>query len=229
MFIVPTHRFNPKQVTAAPAPQVESGGVNLNDDESIIQTDGGGRWAISYSGIDLRSPASLRLWESWASYLSGGARAVLVPLLSLATAPRPMAGLGLARPSRLLADDEAFPTSVGYAAPYIKATSVGAAALRATVLTIDVAQGSRIQGGEKFSVGRRAYLIERVTAREGQQATCVISPPLRQAIAAGAALNFEWPLVQCRAVSGQSLAPDVSFGRSSAVAISFVEDFGDAE
>lgn len=228
MFVVPSHRFNPKQVSAAPVPQVVSGGVSLTDDETMIQTDGGGRWAITYSGIDLRTPAMLRLWDSWASYLAGGARVVLVPLLSLTTAPRPIAGLGVAKPPRLLANDDQFPTSVAYAAPYITATSADAVAIRSTVLTINVAQGARLIGGEKFSVGNRAYLVERVISRSDQSALCVISPPLRAAIPAGQALNFDWPVVQCRAATGQNLAPDIAFGRTAAVSVSFVEDFSDA-
>lgn len=231
MYIFPVHHFRPTQVSASPVPQVISGGTNLVDDETTIQTDGGGRWAITYSGITLRTPSQLRLWESWVSYLAGGARAVLCPVLSLQTAPRPLAGGGgILRPSKLQANDERFPTSVACASPYIIAHVVSAVAQRAAIMTIEVTQGARIEGGEKFEVNGRAFLIERVLSRpSAQRAVVVVSPPARAAISANTAANFDWPTVQSKAVVGQNLAPDTLFGRTAAVSISFVEDFTNAD
>lgn len=224
--IFPTHLFNPTGIKADVAPNMISGGTALNGDETVIQTDGGGRWEISYSGIILRTPEQIRRWDAWTSYMPG--RAFLVPIVSLLTAPRPVAAGGLARPSSLNDGEALFPTSVGYAAPYIVARTIGSPPLRATELTINVEQGSRIEGGEKFSIGGRGFKIERVLSRTGQQATVVVSPPARAAIPAGAAVIFDWPVVQCKLALGQDLAPTLSFGRRAEMAISFVEDFSDA-
>jgi len=228
VYIFPSHFFNPTNVRAGVVSTVISGGTAISGDETVIQTDGGGRWRIEYSDIDIGDPELERLWNQWVSYLRGGARAVLVPVLSIRTAPRPYVGGDDTDPSDLFWDDDAFPTFVRYASPHIVANLVGDAPLRATSLTLNVSQGARIRGGEKFSIGNRAYLIERVTARAGQQATCVISPPLRAGVANGSAVNFEWPLVQCRAELGQSLIPDMELGMFSNVSISFVEDFSNA-
>ena len=223
MFVFPAHLFNPASIKADVVPAMISGGTALDGDETVIQTDGGGRWEITFSGIVLRTPQLIRKWDAWTSYMPG--RAFLVPLVSLLTAPRPTAGGGAARPSSIAADDDYFPTDVRYASPYIVAQTVGAASLRATTLTINVSQGARIQGGERFSIGGRGHKIERVVARDGQQATCIISPPLRAAVSSGAPVNFEWPAVQCKLALGQDLAPNVAYGRRAEVAISFVEDF----
>jgi len=223
MFVFPAHLFNPTGIKADVVPNMISGGTALSGDETVIQTDGGGRWEISYSGIVLRTPQMIRKWDAWTSFMPG--RAFLVPLLSLHTAPRPAAGNEFARPSSIDADDEYFPTSVKYAAPYIVAATVGAAGIRSSVLTINVAQGARIQGGERFSVGGRGYKIERVNSRSGQTSTCIISPPLRSAVAGGSPANFEWPVVQAKLALGQDLSPNLSFGRQAEMAISFVEDF----
>lgn len=227
-FIFPTHLLNPADIQADVSPSVISGGVALNNEEDVIATDGGGRWAITYSGIVLRTPATIRLWDAWTSHLAGGARTILVPLVSLQTAPRPFAGSGIARPSQLAVDDQMFPSSVAFASPYIIATIVGAVALRSTTMTINVSRGARIQGGEKYEVNGRAYKIERVTARSGQQATCIVSPPAREAISNGAAVIFDWPKVRCRSLPGQDLSPALRFGRSAEVSISFVEDTSNA-
>lgn len=227
MFVFPVHLFNPASIKAGVVEKAISGGQALSGDEDVIATDGGGRWEITYSGISLRTVEQERKWDAWVSHLAGGVRAIYVPLVSLRTAPRPVVGSGLARPSAIYADDPYFPSDVRFASPYIVAQTAGAAALRATTLTILVTQGARIQGGEKFSVNGRAHKIERVTAQAGQQATCIISPPLRSAVASGAAVEFGWPYVQCKAAIGQDLIPDMAFGRTGTVSISFVEDFSD--
>lgn len=229
MYIFPVHHFRPTSVSAGPVPHVVSGGTDLTGDETTIQADGGGRWAISYSGITLRSTFQLRLWDSWASYLAGGSRAVLCPILSLSTAPRPIAGNGLMHPSKLQADDERFPNSVAFASPYIIARVTAPVAARATIMTIEVEQGAQIAGGEKFAINGRGFLIERVISRPGlQSATVVVSPPAREAIGANTAANFDWPTVQSKVVIGQNLTPNTLFGRTASVSISFVEDFSAA-
>ncbi len=228
MYIFPVHLFNPKSIKAKPRARVIDGGTALNGEQDVISADGGGRWYISYSGIAIRGPKMERLWAQWDSYLLGGARPVLVPLVSIRTAPRPTAASGPLRTSQLYTDDEAFPTVTRYALPYIEAVAVGLASARSATLTIDVIKGSRVQGGESFSIGNRAYLIERVVSRNGQQATCIISPPLRVDIPSGSSVNFEWPVVQAKLAMGQDLGVDLSFGGFGDTSITFVEDFSDA-
>jgi len=227
MYIFPVHLFNPASVKAKPRARVIDGGTSLNGDSDAISADGGGRWYIAYSGIELRTPDLDRWWTQWDSYLLGGARAVLVPLLSLRTAPRGIAGGKVKRVSGLYTDDTVYPTVVRYASPEIVAVTVGNVGIRETVATINVTQGARIRGGETFSVGRRAYVIERVISHSGQVATVVFSPPARAAITNGASVNFEWPVVQAKLAIGQDLGGDFSFNTST-VSISFVEDFSDA-
>lgn len=225
MFILPLHRFNPGTFSADIVGKVISGGTALNGEETVIQTDGGGRWEGVLGDIDLDDPDTQRCWEAWTSHLQGGARPFLMPVPLLDIAPAPSSGAGFLDPSNIEADDDDFPTSVGFASPWIEAEIVGDAALRATTITINVTRGSRLKNGMRFGVGgNRSHKIERITARDGQQATCIISAPLREAVEDGAPLNFDWPLVQCRAVIGQNLSPTFSLSYAT-VALSFVEDF----
>ena len=226
MPVFPTHLLNPQTIKADVRPTMIDGGTAINGDTTEIQTDGGGRWEIIYSGITLRTPQMIRLWDAWTSYMPG--KAFLVPLASLLTAPRPASGLHPARPSAISGDDPMFPESVAFAQPYIEAATVGNAALRATQLTINVSRGGRIQGGEKCSIGGRGFKIERVIARDQQQATVIVSPPARAAIPSGSAVNYDWPVVRCKLVPGQDLAPALLFGKRAEMSISFVEDFSDA-
>ncbi len=222
-YVFPAHIFNPDLVRADVVPKVVSGGTAINGEEDVIATDGGGRWEISYGQINLDDPDTLRLWEAWMAHLAGGAQSILVPLLSLSTAPRGVGGNGLAAPSDVYADDEEYPTEVRFASPSIVANVVDDAALRATSLTILVTQGATIKAGSKFSIGSRGYKVERVTARDGMEATCRITPPLREPVSADDAVNFDWPVVECRAVPAQDFAVASMLGMYADTQISFVE------
>lgn len=229
MYIFPAHLFNPSNVRAGVTATVISGGTAISGDETVIQTDGGGRWRIDYSDIDIDDPDLERMWGQLVSYLRGGSRAVLVPLLSIRTAPRPYVGGEDKNPSDLIWDDDVFPTFVRFASPHVIANVVTHDPAVPGMIEIEVTQGARIRGGEKFSIGNRAYVIERVTAKNGQRATCVISPPRRISTPVGTPVNFDWPVVQCRAELGQALIPDMEMGLYSTVSISFVEDFSNAD
>lgn len=224
--IFPAHLFNPDPVAADVVQRVISGGTTINDEQDVISTDGGGRWQINYGEIDLDSEYLQRLWGAWTTHLAGGAQSVLVPILSLGTAPRPVAGNGLATPSDIIANDDYFPTSVGFASSYIVATISAHAGLRATSLEITVSQGAAVEPGMCFQVGVWAYKVGRVISRSGQSATVTVTPPLRAAIASGSPANFDWPCVVCRGVVGQDLIASISLGMFGTTTVSFVEDTG---
>lgn len=220
MFIWPAQLFNPRQVTVRPVEMVISGGTSLSGEEDIISTDGGGRMEISMDGIALRTPAQIRAWEAWSVHLAAGKVDVLVPLLSLYTANRPSHGRGLMTVSKIVADDPVWPTQVSVSSPQIVATIAADAAVRSSQVAISVGKGAPLSGGEKFSVGNRAYKIGRPLGGNLFQ----IWPPLREAVIAGAACEFDWPRVKCRSVPGESFAPALDFGRRSEVSIRFLEN-----
>lgn len=223
MFVFPTHLFNPQTVKPDVVGRVVSGGVALSGVEDAVSTDGGGRVRVDYSGIILRDPAKLRLWNAWNAHLKGGVVPCLVPIVSIATAPRPW-GSGAPRAVfNFGGDDPMFPTSVGYRVRRISAATVGDAALRATSLVIEIIDGSPILGGEWFSIGERAHRIERVTTRAGMIVTVDIEPPTREAIDDGTAVEFEWPVVKARLVIGTDLGQSIQLNRRSEQSISFVE------
>lgn len=221
MFIFPAHLFNPGKVRASIARSTLSGGTSLTGDEDHVITDGGGRWEITYEEIGLDTPELIRAWEVWNGYLAAGTVQVKVPVLSLETAPRPMQGRRPMPPSALATDDPLFPTSVAFAAPYIVATVAANAALRATTLEIVVTRGAPLAGGEKFEIAGRAHRI----ARRIDDSHFIIEPPLRAAVTAGTAVNFDWPCVICTAAPGEDWSPAIEFGQFADTSIRFVESF----
>ncbi|AIT81591.1 hypothetical protein [Novosphingobium pentaromativorans] len=219
MFIWPAHLFKPKIVNARPVSQTISGGASLSGVEDVIATDGGGRWIIEFSGINLTTPAQQRAWSAWAGYLDGGATECLVPILSLPTGPRPFAWDKAVRVSKLVTDNDVFPTSAAYSVSHMSASIGANAALRATSLQINLTSQGEIVGGEKFSIGDYAYRI----VRETSAGIFSIRPPLREAVTAGAAVNFDWPVVRCRMQPAQDFESPINFGRFSESSITFIE------
>jgi len=226
-FIFPTHIFNPAEIKSSRSRRVASGGVSISGVEDVIQVDGGGAWSWTLSGINLRNPEMLRRWDAWDSYLGGGTVECWLPVASVSTAPRPLAGGRLMRPGDLYTDDPLFPTVVRYASPYIVASFTAPAVLRATIVSLVVNQGARVLGGEKFSVmslkGPRLYGISRVISQDGQNATVEVWPPLREQVVSGQSINFEWPMMRARLQAAYDMSGSITHGKYSSVEAVFVE------
>jgi hypothetical protein len=221
MHIVPAHLWNPDPVRAGVQATTISGGTSLVGDETVIQTDGGGRIEITYGEFDLDEELPRRSWGAWQDYLAGGAQIVLAPVLKLEHAPVPVGAAD--RP--FLTNDDYFPTSAAFQTPYVIAATVGNAALRATTITIAVIEGAALKPDTWLGFTRRAHKIRRILSVVGNQYTVEISPPLRHSVAGGTSLNLDWPVVQCKAVLGQDLIPAISLGKYGSMTVAFVEDF----
>jgi hypothetical protein len=232
MLTFPTHLFNPSGIRMRPSGGTITGGEALSGDTDIIGTDGGGYWIVEMEGIELISDDLVRAWRAWEDTLDGGVTKVLVPVADVRLAPRPIIGGRLGSPSALDpgSDDPYFPEAVGFATPFIVATVVEAAALRATQLTINIERGQRLKGGEIFALdhptkGRRCYRVRQVLSRAGQQAVVSIRTPLREAVDAGANADFDWPSLVARLIPESDISPLLLYGRSGTVNIAFREAF----
>lgn len=163
--------------------------------------------------------------------MAGGAEQFLVPVADIRHAPRGTIGNQLVRPGPLLATgtDPYFPEVLGYAVPVIIATA-GEANLRATQLAINIERGSRIVGGQYFSIthtnkGRRMYRAGRVLSRTGQSVTVTIVPPLREAIGPATPLDFDFPSFLGALAPNSETAAELLFARSANVSFTFREAF----
>lgn len=229
MLTFPTHLFNPARVVLRPSGTTITGGESLSGETDTIRTDGGGFWLISLLGIELIGTELIRAWRVWEDTLEQGVTKVLVPVADVRMAPRPVA-----LPGPLLngSTDPYFPEAVGFVTPWIVALATAAAALRATSLTIDVTAGAALKGGETFSIahplkGKRVYRIRRVLNRPtASRAVVEIRPPLREAIAANAGIDFAWPACVATLLPEAEISPEIEYGRRSTVDITFREAFG---
>lgn len=218
--IFPAHLFNPGTVRSYIERKTLSGGTSLSGVEDTVIIDGGGRWVIEYGDISLStSDGTAKAWDAWNGFLNAGTADVLVPFVTLETAPRPALGTGLMPPSDLYTDDPVFPTTAQFMSPYIVATVAQAAPLRSTTVRIAMMRGAEITGGERVSFGDRGYRIRRKVGVDTYQ----IEPPLRAPITQGMDANFDWPVTRCRAVPGEDWSPAIEMGLFADTAIKFVE------
>ena len=226
----PTHLFNPSSIKLTLQGRTITSPPSISGVGQVLRTDGGGFWVCEMSGIILRTPDQIRAWRAWLDVLDAGVTRVNVPIADTAFAPRPLHGRRLARPSQLRnsSADEYFPEATAFASPLVIA-SASPASHRATEITINVSQGSRLKGGEHFSLqhgsmGHRVYRTGRVLSRNDQTATVAIRPPLREAFGGGNA-NFDWAMFEAVLVGASDPEPDISNGRRAEVAIAFREAF----
>lgn len=230
-FTFPAHLFNPTSVKLERVGQVITSPATISGAVQALRTDGGGLWKITYTGISLRTNDQIRAWRAWQDELYGGITIVNVPAIDLRFAPRGMQGNRLALAGGLHNSstlDPYFPEALTYGSPIVVAT-VGAAILRAMSVTINVTKGSRVVGGQTFEInhptmGKHIYQTGRVLSRDGQSVTINIWPPLREAVTATTAINFDWPCLACRLIADSDISPDISLGRAS-VSVSFLEAF----
>jgi hypothetical protein len=229
----PVHLFKPGRIGSPRlSRRILSGGESLSGDTDIIAVDGGGRWEITFSDIELLTDDQVAAWNVWDMHLAGGAMTCVVPIALPRQAPLPFLGqeypeLADLHPSD---DDPFFPNANGRALASVVAKINNAAALRATALSITVSRGRRLKGGEPFTVvhsgkGERLYRVKRVLSTSGQTSSVLIEPPLREAVSANKAADFDWPRFVARLAPNQDIGPDFAFGNATPVAATFVEAF----
>lgn len=224
MRIFPTHLFNPTYVAAGLRDQAISGGQALSGDESMEEIEYGGRWEIEYSGITLNTPEKIRVWQAWLGWLDGGVTDVLVPLVTISTAPRASLGRTPQPVPGIVADDPTFPFNVEYATPVIEAALLANAVAGARSIQIGIIKGGAIKGGETFRINRRAYRIIRQIAED----TYAIRPALRESVFMEYdEPDFDWPYVRCRLNPTGDEHLSVQNGTVATPKISFIEKMPD--
>ena len=213
--------------------QSVSGGISISGNTQTAVVTGGGHWLCDASQIILYDENHVKAARAWSALLDGGATYFVLPFFDMAMAPRPISGGSYVNPTApTITVTDYFNNPVGYASTLISATVASSALLRATTAVINIATGSAPTGGEHFSinhptVGWRMYRIAQVTGISGSQYTCTIRPPLREAVSAGTAAEFDVPRCTMKVVAGKadSLDPDVSLGRRGRIDGYFEEAF----
>jgi hypothetical protein len=196
---------------------VTSGGTSLSGIDDPIETDGGGFWRLDLiNGETIDRTAGLA-WRALTEGMDNGSQAVIA-LLCSERLFQPVGDLVTVDHS----DGTPFSDDTPYDSSGADYTIVADAALRAVTVQIAGASELPLIGGELFSVEHAAWgwRVYRITRIDGDVIT--FRPPLREAMAAGTALEFDTPRCQMRMASVAS--NQTNMGRFTACSLSMVED-----
>lgn len=197
---------------------VISGGTALNGDETVIATDGGGRWQGSYQGAPLNRRDRVLAWRATRANMEGGLRPFIFPICDARHQPLVRKQGGVPH-----SDGTPFDDTTLYEGGGGNSIALSDTPLRATSMFIDTTVLEReLVGGERFSIDHptwrhRLYEVKKV---EGNRIE--FRPPLREAVTAGTEIEFRDPKCVMRLTSDMSAPLDGP--RWATGSISLIED-----
>lgn len=213
---------------------VVQGGPSISGIEQAVVSSGGGFWVATLTGFKLFSPDQVKAWRAFEAMLDDGATTIIVPKPDLNFAPRPMAGGCLQNPGcpEAAAPGDWFDWHPGLGSQMMAAHNVGAQALRATQIVIEVDAGGQLQAGQFFSInhatkGWRLYVVQQVVSVSGRQSTVNIRPPLRDVVSDAQAIELDTPrcLMRLQPGTAEKAVATVELGRAAEASITFEEAF----
>jgi len=222
MKVFPTCLFAPNGTEADIELRTISGGTAISGDETLIGTDGGGRVFVELEDFYLDDPETALAWSAISAWMDGGLRPMIVPICD--AIHQPTNGFTYLPHS----DDTPFSDESLYEQGDCVVHLAADAALRATTLYLDITElGRPLVGGEWLSIDHetwrwRAYKIAEIIAQDATSATITIRPPLREAAAEGAEVDFNAPRCVMH-LSGEMRAPR-NMGYAEGQPLRFVED-----
>lgn len=226
------HSWNLRGVATTPGTTADSVSV-------LVRSDGGGFWSCSMSDVSLSGGKGLRgndrqrvstlLWRAVRQLADGGVNKIVVPRNDALFRPWPE---GVSQSINIdipHSDTSLFDDDSGYYQSIIDITC-GAAALRDTSLDITINYAGSLMGGESFSIehpiyGWRLYEIATVDYSDDEHATITFNPPLREAVEAGTAVEFDRPRCVMRLAQTNAMDLSVQPWTFNSASVSFVEAF----
>lgn len=197
---------------------------------SGIDFSGGGLWTVTFRAIGIFSRESHLHYNRLRAHLTGGTRAIVIPLLTDPLLPTSNANGDPFKDGITHTDGSLHSDGAGYAEPEVVARLEEAAAANASTVSIRTQRGTFMEGGEIFSLfhtnkGWRCYQVGQVdtqlTINGNTVTTCEIRPPLREAATVSTEMRFVRPLLTVRLAPGATMPwapsgwwealPDVSF------------------
>jgi len=213
----PTCLFSFAQREIMVTQNVISGGTSLSGDETVIATDGGGRWRAEYQNAPLNRRDKVMAWRAFRAIMEGGIVPFIFPICDARHQP-------VNKPVKVPhSDGTSFDDDALYVGGSGDIVAQADVALRGTLMQIDAsALEKKLVGGERFSIDHptwrhRLYEIKKINGDVIQ-----FRPPLREAAPAGTSLEFREPKCVMRLVGDMS-AP-LNGPRVATGSLSLVED-----
>ncbi len=217
----------PRNIAVDPAYRSVAGPSSVSGFGQVVASDAG-LWKATYDGIpvhDQKGLSLVKLWRAISTLAEGRLNPLLICVHDIERHPIPAGvsydGLGGQVPH---SDDAFFDDDTGYVSSWIVVSTAAGAALRATTLSLTKTASGDLEPGNRFSIGERLYQIKHVTSQSDGAAVVTIWPPMREAVDAGAVLNFDSPVVRVRLASDAEMDLPLELGRWSFPSVNFIED-----
>ena len=197
---------------------VISGGTALDGGETVIATDGGGRWRAEYSNAPLNRRDKVMAWRAARAIMEGGAVPIIFPFCDARHQPlvRKLGGVPHS-------DGTPFDDTTLYEGGGGNSVALSDAPLRATSMFIDTTVLEReLVGGERFSIDHPTWRHRLYEVKKVDGSRIEFRPPLREAVTSGTEIEFRDPKCVMRLTSDM-IAP-LDGPRWATGSISLIED-----
>lgn len=192
----PSDVLPPRKVMVDPVYATISAGRSITGVEQIVAGDAG-YWAITLDEIPCAKRVQKQVGRALSVQMNGRLGLMDVPIYDQASAPGVGGFLGPFGDGGTFGDGGLFETAG------ITASIVGAVALGAVSMSINLAVGSTLQPGQHFSVmgatKQRLFRLKTTSLLTGTTYAVTVWPPTREAIPDGSDANFSDPRCTCRA------------------------------
>jgi hypothetical protein len=220
----PRQILPPQQPMFHIAPMNISGPVSGSGAADVISGDAG-FWRASYGSVVVTTHDRVLTWRAISAKLRGRLFPILVPFCGMYQ-PFPLDALGKPVFTSVVphSDGSYFSDGSGYLSGVIRVTLDTALPVRAVGGNVTVEVSGVIQPGHVFSFGERMYEIIDVDYSTDTTATITWQPPLREAVPAGAELNFDKPICRMRLASDAEMQLPLDMNKRGFPTVNFVED-----
>jgi hypothetical protein len=164
----------------------------------------------------------VKCFRAVANLLEGRMNPILVPFLPYERRHQPVpAGAEPLYASVPHSDDALFDDDTGYVGRVIDVVTVGSMAVRAVSGTVAVNYAGTIEPGQHFSAGERLYRVRSFNPETGAM---TFRPPLREAVASGANLEFDDPVCRMRLATDSEMDLPLNHVVRGMPTVNFIED-----
>lgn len=215
----PEKTLRPQNVAFTPMARTLAGPTSVSGKTQVVSS-AAGIWKATFGSVIVKKRAEVLAWRAVETLLEGRLNPILVPFCRAYNPLATVDGLYDAVPH---SDDSYFSDGSGYVGGAMQVLSGGMAA-NATSGNIAIGYGGTIEPGQHFSVGERGYRLRSVVYTSANTADITFRPPLREAVANGAELNFDDPVVRMRLATDDAMDLELALRRFGTPSVSFVED-----
>ena len=214
----PIKTLRPQKVAINATPLSVSGPVSVTGRSQAVASDAG-FWRISLGGLWVSDATKALCFRAIAGLLEGRINPILIPFYPYERSMQPTSGASTLYDTVPHSDGSTFSDGSKYQGGSISVVAAAAVSIRSTTITVTQAYGGTLQAGQHFSIGERLYRIKSVSGT-----TLTFWPPLREAVAAGARLEFDRPVCRCKLASDTEMNLEIENYYMGTPTVNFVED-----